>query len=367
MAVGFPAKTNFATGDVLTATNMNDVTGTLNLLESAQYAAGKNRVINGDFGVWQRGTSISVPSAFSTYAADRFQVFNSGANEALTVARQPTNDTTNLPFIQYCTRFQRDSGQTGTTLTQYGQTLESVNSIPFAGKTITFSFYARKGANFSALSNTLAYSVTSGTGTDQNLFSGFTGATNVIAQPATLTTTWQRFTYSGTVASNVTQLGFQVAYTPTGTAGANDYFEITGIQLEAGSVASPFQTASGTLGGELALCQRYYFRAGANSGGTTNAYSPYGSGYTASTTEAYALVKFPQTMRTAPTAVTFGNLAISDSAGNFYPVGSILFSGANTNGATIYCYGLTSVVANRPAVLLNNNNTAGFFDASAEL
>ena len=54
MAVGFPAKTNFATGDVLTATNVNDITGTLNLLQETLYPAGRNKIINGDFAVNQR-------------------------------------------------------------------------------------------------------------------------------------------------------------------------------------------------------------------------------------------------------------------------------------------------------------------------
>jgi hypothetical protein len=262
---------------------------------------------------------------------------------------------------------QRDSGNTSTAVTSIRQTLESVNSIPFAGKTVTISLYARAGANYSSAANALSVYVKSGTGTDQNSVNGFTGDTNVIFQTATLTTTWQRFSYTGTVASTATQLAVILTNTPVGTAGANDYFEVTGIQLEAGSTASPFQTATGSAGSELALCQRYYFRAGANSGGTTNAYSPYASGYTASTTEAYALVKFPQTMRVAPSTITVGNLAIVDSAGNFFPVSSITYSGANTNGVTLYCYGLTSVTANRPAVLSNNNNTAGFFDASSEI
>ena len=246
--------------------------------------AGKNAIINGGMDVWQRNTSFSVPSAFQTYAADRFQVFNAGANEALTVARQATNDTTNLPFIQYCTRVQRNSGQTGTTLTQYGQTLESINSIPFAGKTITFSFYARAGANFSAASNLLGYSVQSGTGTDQNLFSGFTGATNVINAIATLTTTWQRFTYSGTVAATATQLGVQFAYTPTGTAGTNDYYEVTGVQLELGSTATTFSRSGGSINGEETAVGSaaqdgilYSQNASSNpSGSGSNAWAGYG-------------------------------------------------------------------------------------------
>ena len=72
MAVGFPTKVDFLTGDVLTATNMNDLGGTVNLLTSAyESAAGVNKIINGDFGVWQRGTSFA-PGAGQIYTADRF-------------------------------------------------------------------------------------------------------------------------------------------------------------------------------------------------------------------------------------------------------------------------------------------------------
>jgi hypothetical protein len=129
-----------------------------------------NPIINGGFDIWQRGTSIAVaagtfPPAFVT---DRFQIAT-GANGAITVSRQATGDTTNLPNIQYCARVQRNSGQTGTSGLSLGSNLETVNSIPFAGKTITFSFYARAGANYSASGNVLTPSLFSGTGTDQSI------------------------------------------------------------------------------------------------------------------------------------------------------------------------------------------------------
>jgi hypothetical protein len=215
-----------------------------------------NPVLNSAFQIWQRGTT-SADSAGSPYTADRWQLSRSASGGA-TVTRQVTGDTTNLPFIQYCARVQRNSGNTSTFAYYFSQTLETINSIPYAGKTVTVSFYARKGANYSATSDILIGQLSSGTGTDQNIVSGFTGQANVSVVNHTLTSTWQRFTMSGTVATNATELAFIAYSNPTGTAGANDWFEITGVQLEVGSVATPFKTYAGTIQGELAACQRYY-------------------------------------------------------------------------------------------------------------
>jgi len=288
-----------------------------------------NPILNSAFNVWQRGTSIAVPAATAAYAADRFQVYNAGASEALTISRQATSDTTNLPFIQYCTRFQRNSGQTGTTLTQYGQTLESVNSIPFAGKAVTFSFYARKGADFSAASSTLNAKVTTGTGTDQNVFTGFTGGTSPINSTATLTTTWQRFTFTGTIAATATQLGLEVSYTPVGTAGTNDYYEVTGFQLDISSVALPYRTAGTTYQAELAMCQRYL--------PVLNA-SAKVLGFASSTTQTFITFPFVVQPRVAPTGITTAAMANYNLVNASLSVGtptSINFSSANLDSAFI--------------------------------
>ncbi len=260
MAVGLPLKTTYANGDVYSASDVNDTNGTVNLLQTSTLSsqAGKNAVINGGMSIWQRGTSISLAaSAGATYLADRWQTFT-GANQACTVSRQATGDTTNLPNIQYALRYQRNSGQTGTGGLWLTQPFESVNSIPFAGRAVTLSFYARRGANYSATSNLLDVYLVTGTGTDQNLISGYTGSTNAVSSNATLTTTWQRFTYTATLASTITEIGLLTVFNPTGTAGANDYYEITGVQVELGSYATTFSRAGGTIQGELAACQRYY-------------------------------------------------------------------------------------------------------------
>jgi hypothetical protein len=217
-------------------------------------AGGKNAIINGGFDIWQRGTSTSTSQAF---AADRWQVYlGSGTG---TWSRQSVNDSTNLPSIQYCMRVQRNSGQTTTSLLYAWQNMETAQSIPLAGKTVTFSFYARKGADFSASGSTISVTVRAGTGTDQNAWiAGYTGQTEPLTVQPTLTTTWQRFSVTATLAGTITELAPAFAYTPTGTAGTNDYFEVTGVQFEVGSVPTQFTRAGGTIQGELAACQRYY-------------------------------------------------------------------------------------------------------------
>jgi hypothetical protein len=259
-----------------------------------RYTAGNpisNPVINSAFQIAQRGTSVAVNAALA-YSLDRWNSYYAGN---LTISRQATSDTTNLPFIQYCARFQRNSGQTNVTGTNFNQNLETVNSIPFAGKTVTFSFYARKGADYSPTSNLLTYALISGTGTDQNYLSSWTGASNVVFANATLTSTWQRFTATGTVSASATQLAVNFSNTPTGTAGANDYYEVTGVQIDIGSVALPFRTYAGTIQGELAACQRYYIRYTNAAGNRFPAI-----GYAQTTTTARLLVTFPVTMRTVP-------------------------------------------------------------------
>lgn len=281
--------------------------------------AGKNFIINGGFDFWQRGISISSLSGSpQTYTADRWWYSNT-PNITGTVSRQPTGDTTNLPSIQYCARVQRTVGNTGVNPLYFCQEIETVNSIPLAGKTVTISFYARKGTNYSQNNSQLIFQLRSGTGVDQNSYSGFTNSTNIIQNQASLlTTVWQRFSYSVPVPPTSTQLGAFFYYGANGTAGVADYFEITGVQLEIGSVATHFSRAGGDIQGELAKCQRYYEKtfdvdvAPAN-GSTSNAFASangvvqsYSSGATGN--ESYH-TKFFVPKRIAPSISFLGNSA----------------------------------------------------------
>ena len=246
-----------------------------------------------------------------------------------------------------------------------GQSFESVNSIPFAGRTVTISFYARAGANYSATSGVLGGGLFSGTGTDQNALISYTSSTNAVPISATLTTTWQRFSFTGTIGATVTELAPLFAFTPTGTAGANDWFEITGVQIELGSVATSFSRAGGTIQGELAACQRYYYRA---AGGQV--YSHIGLGYAYSTTAAIFELKLPVTMRTAPSGtLEYGNVAANLTGAGNITFTTLAYSGSEQSAdiATINATGGSGLAQYRTYWLLNNNNIAGFVGVSAEL
>jgi hypothetical protein len=326
----------------------------------------QNPILNSSFQVWQRGTSFAFQSGLGApaYTADQYQCYRGGGALGATMSRVATGDTTNLPNIQYAARVQRNSGNTSTADLYLFQTMETVNSIPFTGKTVTFSFYARAGANYSATSSFLNAQVIYGTGTDQNALAGFTGRTGVISQNATLTTTWQRFSYTATVATASTQLGFYFAATPTGTAGANDYFEVTGIQLELGSVATPFKTYAGTIQGELAACQRYYIRYSSNGDSNFDLIGPFGSA--AGTTQAFISWNTP-TMRIAASAVDYANLRLSDNSGGTPAISNLVLI-VNSNPTTQIIEVTTSgATAYRPYLLQANNNATAYIGFSAEL
>lgn len=260
-----------------------------------QTSVNLNGVINGGMDIWQRGTSFAIPSSTYTYTADRWigLRFSTGS----TVSQQ----TASLDGFQYSIRVARDSGNTGTGIIYLGYNLETADSYRYAGKTATLSFWAKAGANFSAASSALAVIWASGTGTNQKQMDGFTGSSTLANTTVTLTTSWQRFSFTASVPSNSTQQGFQFNYTPVGTAGAADNFEVVGVQLEFGSVATNFKRAGGTLQGELAACQRYY------STSTTNGTHSLSTTQVISAPQTDLLMGFrlPVAMRVAPTVTIF--------------------------------------------------------------
>lgn len=253
----------------------------------------RNLIINGAMQVAQRGTSIACPISAITYTMDRF-LARPNSSTATTVSQ-----VTDAPDgFQYSARVTRDSGQTGT-LTRFETPLETSDIIKLRGQKVTVSFYAKAGSNLSTSSDVISLILFQGNGTEgARAITAYTNETTLINSPKTLTTSWQRFTHTTTnaVASDTTQLAIQFQAAWSGTAGANDEYFITGVQLELGDTATPFEHRS--YGEELALCQRYYNTDFAIQ------YATIGSSYDDLSTIRYAYYireNYPVTMRTNPT------------------------------------------------------------------
>ena len=219
-----------------------------------QLAGLRNKIINGDMRVAQRGTTGALTTGYTYISVDRFAgIQGTTANGILARVSAVLNG------FQFAAKIGRNASATTTGPIVLRSALESVNSIPLQGKEVTFSFYAKAGANFSAASSNISVTVSTGTGSDQSLatMATWTGVATPITGTTAITTSWVRYSYTGTIAASATQVGVSILYTPVGTAGADDNLYVTGVQLEVGPVATPFEQRP--IGMELALCQRYCF------------------------------------------------------------------------------------------------------------
>lgn len=319
----------------------------------APFVGGKNFVANGGFDFWQRGTSFSNP--VGAYTADRFCATWSGGT-TYTVTQQPSF----LTSSRYALRVQRTAGTTSTAMVFLGVGFETVDVIRMQGKTMTWSFYIKAGSNYSPTGGGLGVSFYTGTGTDQGPFVGHTGEVTQINVGQAITTTATRYSYTFTVPTNATSARFNFAMVPSGTAGANDFYEVADMQLEIGSQATPFSRAGGSIGGELALCQRYYQTD--QSAGTGNVSSGYlMQGITSARVSCNLF--FPVQMRTTPTITLSSTTPYWESV-PYNTVGSIT-SGAveaskvTRSGGSLSVVGTfgTTPVQNYPGLLGSNQLT----------
>ena len=308
------ANTGAVVTGILTATDIN-YTGSQNL-------SNRNKVINGAMIISQRGTSFSPGDSEILYAIDRFEHFTtSGANGNSTITHSEdhphgfknsykiTPDTTNTPT---------GSGNVGVRQKIEGQDLQDLAFATSSAKKLTLSFYAKSAAQNSGHQYTVQLRKFATSGQDADRRS--------VNSAFTVTDSWQRFTFTfdGDTSKDIISdntLGMEITWIlnsgpddiraayPTWTAvplfsavtgqsnfmdNTSNYFYLTGVQLEIGPVATPFEHRS--FRDELLRCCRYYF--GGNRYNTGSTY--YGGNYSSS--NQMVKVPHPSPMRTTPTA-----------------------------------------------------------------
>ena len=327
-----------------------DSSASSGLRYQGNFAAGKNKIINGDFGIWQRGTSFASGTS-SQYLADRF--YYERSTGTYSASRQTFTPGT-APVAGYEGQYFLRVSPTVAGDMRIAQYVENVQT--FAGQTVTFSFWAK-----ASTATTIQYVLYS-----QNFGSGGSGtANNTTGASQAITTSWARYSFTVTMdsiagktigTSSYVRFAIDLAETFTGD------FDTWGWQLEAGSVATAFQTATGTVQGELAACQRYYYRQGGD-----DAYQIYGVGIFDATTSAKILINFPVSMRVAPTAVDFSTIQMSDLySGSSNATGLTIDKAAKT-ATSINLTGGTGMTQGRTAFARSNNSTSAFIGFTAEL
>jgi hypothetical protein len=332
-----------ANGETLVA----DSSTSTGLRYQSNFAAGKNKIINGAFDVWQRGTSF----ATNQYTADRFAAESDGSG-TVTVTRQTFTPGT-APASPYEATYFLQSAVSVVGTSTYHRIYQRIEDVrTFAGAPVTLSFWARldSGTVGSAYFRF-----------NQVFGSGGSAAINGAANNITLTSSWQRFTATitpGSMSGKTIGTNSYVTFDVVIPFTATNTVQVWGFQAEAGNTATAFQTATGTLQGELDACNRYYQRWNIAS------FSKIGTGVTYDATNIFAVVVPMKTnMRVAPSLATAG-LAAFDGSGTYTAT-----IGNNLSTANNICMDLvvTGAVALRFQQVGGNNTANAYFEASAEL
>ena len=269
----------------------------------------RNLIEGGDFTTnpWIRGTSFTAIANTNTYTADRWSAVG-GASSSISVSQQAIASGYGLSFGQ-ALQFGRANANADTTAIKLLHVVETNDSIRAAGTNLCLSFYAKAGANFSAANGQLTATVYGGTGSNQsaaNMLAGtWTGQTTLYSGPVYISNTaWgPRFVINNNgagiaVPANVTQLGVVLSYVPVGTAGANDWVQFAGLQLETGLFASPFECLDQAMVTEVS--QRFAVQINEPAAGVV-----VGAGMNTGANAQLIFIPLPTPMLKAPT-VTVG-------------------------------------------------------------
>ena len=286
----------------------------------------KNLIINGDMQLAQRGTSVAGITGTGYYTCDRWQTVM--ATAGTWTMTQDTSVPTGQGFansMKYqCTTANASlsAGSVFTIQTQLeAQNLQHLKFGTANAQTLTCSFWVKSNKtgtytyyNFAPDGNRIRgqeFTIntadtwekktfiidgdTAGTFNNDN-GSGLTVSICVLAgsnfTSGTFSTSWEAYSQANQMSSNTVNLADSTS----------NYINITGVQLEIGDTATPFENRMYST--ELAMCQRYF-----QSFGGTAAAETVGVGTSYSTTSSSVLINLLQTMRSVP---SLGYSAVGD-------------------------------------------------------
>jgi hypothetical protein len=345
----------------------------------------RNRIINGDMRIDQRnaGASVTIGDSENAYIVDRFSVYR--FSSAVLTAKQDSVAPSGFNNSLKITVTTADASIGSTEQAFLRQRIEGYNvadcGFGAAGAAaVTLSFWVR-----SSVTGTFSGALQNGA-TDRSypftysISAADTWEQKTITVAGDTTGTW--LTTNGVGLQVVWSLGVGSSF--QGTAGAwasgafrgatgetqlistlNATFYITGVQLEAGSVATPFEHRQ--YGQELALCQRYYFKlfpAAAN--------RILAMGQVNNSTEAEFYAPFVVTMRTSPSALetngTAGDYKVYSADANTAAT-AVTHLSYTTNYSAAFRFSVASgLTAGRAASAYTNTGaTTAFLAWSAEL
>jgi len=289
----------FATGSVGTSQLTDGAVTTEKLVADVNF---RNLIINGDMSIAQRGTSATGETTSGYAVCDRWQHNASGGTLDLT-QNSFTLGQTDVPslFKNYFTV----SATTGGDNCGLWQKVEDVKSVQ---GTYTISWYA-KGTNPNGGHLELALR--------QDFGSGGSAVVDLTNYDFTLTSSWQRFSYTFTAPSlsgkTVGSSSYFRAYfrQPADDNTSNAWsMDLTGVQLEVGTSASDFEFLPYDV--NLQRCQRYFYQIQ----GSASSNTMLGIGFNNDASSCQTYLKFPTTMRSTPSITSFSGLQTSD--GNSY-------------------------------------------------
>jgi len=340
----------------------------------------RNRIINGDMRIDQRnaGASVTITTNF-TYTLDRWVAGSIQASK-FSVQQSSTAPAgfSNSILITSLSAYTVVSSD----YFNINQFIEGFNFVDFGfgtanARSVTISFWVRSsltGTFGGALANSagtraypFTYTISSADTFEYKTvtIAGDTSGTWVGATNGIGARLWINLgagaTFSGTANawSSSNLVAPTGAVSVVGTNGATFY--ITGVQLEVGSVATPFERRP--FGTELALCQRYFSKLSA---ATSNAYVAFGANVYTGSGSANGFVKYPNTMRASPTLSYGGTISFGRgiALANITGVGTTY---AGTDSVLWQPSGLTGGADKDAGIILSNNDTSAFIAFSAEL